>query len=50
MFLVKGIAYIYWPIDYTPNIGFVHCSQLKELPTIIGQLTTLQILYLFHYS
>jgi hypothetical protein len=23
MFPSQGIAHIYWPIDYTPNIGFV---------------------------
>jgi hypothetical protein len=23
LFTAKGIAHIYWPIDYTPNIAFV---------------------------
>jgi hypothetical protein len=31
MFQAKGIAYIYWPIDYTPKIGFVSLFPIKGI-------------------
>jgi hypothetical protein len=34
MFPIEGIAHIYWPIDYTPNIGFVSMFQTPGIAHI----------------
>jgi hypothetical protein len=34
MFLAKGIAHIYWPSDYTPNIEFVWLLRTKGITHI----------------
>jgi hypothetical protein len=34
LFPAKGIAQIYWPIDYTPNIGFVWLFRTKRIAHI----------------
>jgi len=34
VFPIKGIAHIYLPIDYTPNIGFVSLFPVKGIAHI----------------
>jgi hypothetical protein len=34
MLNVEGIAHIYWPIDYTPNIGLVLLFPTKRIAHI----------------
>jgi len=34
MFPIKGIAHIYWPIDYTPNVGFALLFRIKGIAHI----------------
>jgi hypothetical protein len=34
LFPIKGIAYIYWPIDYTPNIECVSLFSVKRIAYI----------------
>jgi hypothetical protein len=34
MFPTQAIAYIYWPIDYTPNIGFVSMFRTQGIAHI----------------
>jgi hypothetical protein len=63
VFSVEGGAYIYWPIDnfardefvevfcqFLQELNLLECFELKELPTSIGQLMTLQKLNLLGFS
>jgi hypothetical protein len=34
MFPTQGIAHIYWPIDYTPNLELVSMFQAKGITYI----------------
>jgi hypothetical protein len=48
--LVEGTTYIYRPIDNFVDFYLSYCDELKEFPTFISQLTSLQELTMWQCS